>query len=270
MCKIKINFSLLSPDKIKPFGESSDYCLQWFGLTDGLLSIDVCGRTIYEYSAAALKYYKLRHKYNDYYLARFIEDFFGTFRAVSQTVPEELYYVVDSFGAMREKWESVHADDPDDIFNKFYFDEFCGLCGWYNDRTFDSAHLIGGPLIGCFRHGDNLKIIWNGEHKLDNGADLWSAPSGCVEILYSDFTSAVEIFYRDFFAAMDHQCKIAPNLIDKRIQLDAPHLVQENDQRKRTFSQCLEYLYSPSESYDWEKILSLYANMKKQLKDCSN
>lgn len=265
MCKFKINFRLQPPDKIKPFGEKPNYSLHWFGLTDGILSIDVCGQTIYKYSAAAQKYFKLRHRYNAYYISRFIEDFFGTFPAVGQAVPKELYCALDGFDAMCEKWEGMHADDPDGIFDKFYFEDLCGLRGWHNERTFDSAHLTGGPLIGCFRHGDKIKIIWNGEYKLDNGAELWSVPSGCAEIAYSDFTSAVNAFYHEFFAAMDRQCEIAPIALDKKIHFDAPLAAQENEERKRRFSQCLEYLYSPSKVDEWDKILCLYAKMKKQL-----
>lgn len=266
MSDFKINFSLQPPKKIKPFGEKPDYSLHWFGLTDGILSIDICGRTIYEYTAAAQKYFKLRHRYNDYYISRFMEDFFGTFEAVGQAVPKELYCALDGFNAMCEKWEDMHADDSDEIFDKFYFEDLCGLRGWYDERTFDSSHLTGGPMIGCFRHGDKIKIIWNGAYKLDNGADLWSAPSGCAEIPYSHFTSAVNDFYREFFAAMDRQCEIAPTAINKKIRFDAPLLSQENDERKRAFSRCLDYLYSPSKNYDWDKIMSLYEKMKKQLK----
>ena len=41
MSGFKINFKLQTPEKIKPFGKKPNYSLRWFGLTDGLLWIEV-------------------------------------------------------------------------------------------------------------------------------------------------------------------------------------------------------------------------------------
>ena len=76
MNRFKINFQLQELDKVMPFGER----LHWFALTDGLLWIDAGTQTIYEYSEAAQAYFGSDIKYNDYQIARFLEDFFGIFR----------------------------------------------------------------------------------------------------------------------------------------------------------------------------------------------
>lgn len=98
MGSFKINFKLQKLNKIKPFGEKGGYSLGWFGLTDGLLWISVGGQTIYEYGKEARKRFHRCKKYNDYYLARFLEDFFKTFRYVGEPIPEKLYDNVENFG----------------------------------------------------------------------------------------------------------------------------------------------------------------------------
>ncbi len=50
---LKINFRLQELEKVMPFGKEPHLSLHWFGLTDGLLWIDVGTQTIYEYSEAA-------------------------------------------------------------------------------------------------------------------------------------------------------------------------------------------------------------------------
>ncbi len=56
------------------WGEEPHRHIHWFGLTDGLLWIDVGGQTIYEYSDAALNYFGTDIRYNDYQIVRFLED----------------------------------------------------------------------------------------------------------------------------------------------------------------------------------------------------
>ncbi len=53
MSGFKINFKLQAPEKIKPFGKKPNYSLRWFGLTDGLLWIEVGAQTLYEYGEHA-------------------------------------------------------------------------------------------------------------------------------------------------------------------------------------------------------------------------
>lgn len=87
MSGFKINFELKTDlDKIAPFCKKGGYSLSWFGLTDGLLWITVCDKTVYEYSDAALKEWGGESRYNDYYLSRFLEDFSGIFEKLAQPV----------------------------------------------------------------------------------------------------------------------------------------------------------------------------------------
>lgn len=74
---------------------------------------------------------------------------------------------------------------------------------------FDSGHLTGGPLIGCFRHEDRIKIYWDSDYTLDNGNSIWTSPKGMVELKYEDFIIEVERFFHSFFMAMDKQVELA-------------------------------------------------------------
>lgn len=54
----------------------------------------------------------------------------------------------------------MYIDQPDEVFDQFMETDYIGV-KWFDDRIMDSGHLIGGPLIGFFRSGDKLKIIWD-------------------------------------------------------------------------------------------------------------
>lgn len=205
----KINFQLQEIDKIIPWGDNQDY-MSWFGLTDGLLWIDIGNNTIYEYLQAAREYWKHDDlKYNDYQLSRFLEDFSEIFYWVRESIPESLYNNIDKFVEYTDNWNNQHIDEPDDLFDKFFYEEYIPLTEWFGVRTFDSAHLIGGPLIGCFRHEDRIKIYWNSDYTLDNGNSIWTSPKGIVELKYEDFIIEVERFFHLFFKAMDKQVELA-------------------------------------------------------------
>lgn len=266
MSGFKINFKLQSLDKIQPFGEEPELSLSWFGLTDGLLWLDVGGRTVYEYDKAALKSVGVGEgaAYNDYYIARFIEDFFYTFGAVSESVPEELYDNAERFARDMERWEDSRYDDDDESFKRFYLGEFSELYEWYSERSFDSGHLVDGPFIGCFRCGDRLKIVWHSGISTDNGKSLWTAPDGSYETGYADFVKAVKEFFAEFCTAMDEQVERALLKEWGAVALDKRALKKENSDRRAELSQKTELLDGTDKTTDWSKVLSLYARMREQ------
>lgn len=126
MDSFKINFRLNKLDSIVPWGEGQ-YSLSWLGLTDGLLWISAGNRTIYEYSDAAREYFGSDIRFNDYQLSRFLEDFSEIFRYVREPVPKTLYDRVGEFGKLTDVWKQSHIDDPDNIFDKFYDEEYTVL-----------------------------------------------------------------------------------------------------------------------------------------------
>lgn len=264
MTKLKINFQLQELDKIAPFGEAPALSLHWFGLTDGLLWIDVGRQTIYEYTQEAQNYFGRNIPYNDYQLSRFLEDFFYTFGYISESVPSRFYNSIEDFYSTAIKWKESHFDDDDDTFDRFYDEKYEPLTDWYHDRSFDSGYLVGGPYIGCFRHNDRIKILWESEYKLEDGNNLWTSPKGVFELYYEDFVQAVNEFLDSFFAAMGKQVEMALAKDWGEISLDKKRLVTEHEERKETFYHQLSYLKKQSaEKTDWQRIIGIADEMQK-------
>lgn len=258
MDSFHINFELKPIEKIIPWGENPDLSMHWFGLTDGLLWIRAGIETIYEYSDAARKYFGDNIIYNDYQLARFLEDFSGILPYVREPVPKLLYDKTGEFEKQTDAWKELHYEDEDAVFDKFYDDEFEPLTRWYYNRMLDSGHLVGGPWIGCFRHGDRIKLYWKSDYRLENGSSIWTAPNGIFEMPYAGFVTAVNEFYSAFSEKMDRQVELALHKDWDSIKLDKERLVKENGERKSEFRQKLSLLSEPCQTTDWDKILKIY------------
>lgn len=259
MKQLKINFNLQEPDKIAPFGEKPDFSLHWFGLTDGLLWINAGEQTIYEYTKEAHDYFGTDIRYNDYQLARFLEDFFDTFRYINESIPLEFYNGIEEFSTKTMRWKESHFNDDDDLFDRFYDEKYIPLTEWYHERSFDSGHLTGGPYIGCFRHNEKIKIVWESDYRLESGNSIWTSPKGVFELYYDDFFLSVSEFLDCFFAAMDEQVKQAVAKDWGEITIDKSRLVAEHKKRKQNFYLQLSYLNQNSaNNTDWKKIISIF------------
>ncbi len=243
MSGFKINFELKQPNEIAPFGEKGCYSLSWFGLTDGLLWITAGDKAVYEYSNAALKEWGGDTKYNDYYLSRFLEDISDIFANIAEPVSRELYDSVEDFEERcEERLEQFpnYDDDPEE-FDRLY-DEYLEQKAWFNDRVFDSGHLRGGPIIGCFRCEDKLKFYWNGDAALESGESIWTAPRGSFEMPYNQFAAELKRFFNEFYDKMDEQVRSALERDWGEIAVDKEYLVRENAERKIGFDQKLSRL----------------------------
>lgn len=237
----RINFKLKTElDEIAPFGEKGSYSLSWFGLTDSLLWIGAGDKTVYEYSPAARKKWG-DIPYNDYYLSRFLEDFSEIFERIAQPISRELYNSVESVEERCQKLLEMLDEDAPDFDAKY--DEYLEKRAWFSDRIFDSGHLKGGPIIGCFRCGELLKFYWNSGYTLESGESIWTFPRGSFEMPYRDFTEEVKRFFAEFFAEMDKQVNRA---LEKdwgeEIKVDKEYLVRENAERKIGFDKKIAQL----------------------------
>ena len=249
MSNFKINFKFKELDEIKPFEGKSDLVLHWFGLTDGIQWLNVGEYTIYEYSDYARCFFKENIRYNDYYISRFIEDFSSIFKFISESVPEEIYHIVEDFKENSDKYEVAHMDYDDNEFVKFYFNEFYPLVEWYNERAVDAGHLTLGQMIGFFRYKDKMKILWTAPDNVPNnlnldGKKIWTSPKGCIDIRVEN---AVKRDWGD-------------------IRLDNQMLVEENEERKRKFWRDFGYLENPENNTDWDNIKYLIGKMNEKIR----
>lgn len=241
MSGFRINFKLKTElDEIAPFGEKGRYSLSWFGLTDGLLWITAGDKTVYEYSDAARKAWGGDTRYNDYYLSRFLEDFSENFEYIAQPISKELYDGVEGFEELSQNLlENIPDDDPE--FDRLY-DEYLAKREWFSNRRFDSGHLKGGPIIGCFRCEDMLKFYWNSGYTLESGESIWTSPRGSFEMPYCDFVTEVKRFFAEFHKEMDEQVNRALERAWGEVRVDKEYLVKENAERKIGFEQRLAML----------------------------
>ena len=260
----RINYILKKPEKIVPWGEDAKH-LHWFGLTDSLLWICVGDSVIYEYSEPHPDDFGIQVKYNDYQLARFIEDILELTSLISESVPEALFDVIDNLSDDIQAWKSMYIDKSDEEFDHFYDEYYLPMSEWFCDRFLSSGHLVCGPSIGFFRCGDKLKIIWN-SNPLEDGTEIWKYPRGVYEMDYQCFVSEVLRFINSFATDMDNRISdVVLNGIPG-VYVDKDALVQENEQRKETFEHQLSYLYyEETQGTDWDKILDLYEMMCKEL-----
>lgn len=260
-----INFALKPLCAIVPWGGKHKSLLSWFGMTDSELWIRVGEQTIYEYSDAAREFWKCNIRYNDYQLSRFLEDFSEIFDNIRESIPEKYYNMIGKFWDMRDRWKEFHIDDADDVFDTFYDEELKPLGNWFSNRIFDSWHLIGGPLIGCFRCGERIKIWWLSDDVLENGENIWTSTGGVYELPYSDFTVEVNRFFGEFYKRMDEQVRRAIERNWREVEVDKTRLAEENEERKEGFNQKLALLSEDCRKTDWERIDELFEKMKKEL-----
>ena len=209
-------------------------------MTDSLLWIDVGDSVIYEHSEEAMKEFGIPIKYNDYQLSRFLEDFSDILPYVSESLPEFLYNSVETFPENIHKWNLQYVEKSDEEYDYFFDVLYEPLDKWFYERTFDSGHLIGGPLIGCFRCGDNIKIYWESDYSLKDGSSIWKNPKGLYEMKYNDFVSEISRFFESFACDMDKQVADVQKNGMKGVFVDIDKLSKENETRKEIFAEKVE------------------------------
>lgn len=265
----KIHFELVRElDKVALWGSEEPHSIHWFGLTDGLLWITVGDQTLYEYSDEAREYFEEDIRYNDYQLAQFLQDFSEICGAISESLPEELYNLVDNldeFHNQLHKWYKPYNDTEEAFWTDFFENQWVKVCNVSDSRIVDASHLTGGLGIWFFRHKDKLKIIWDSHPHSGLEINPWTSPRGIVELPYDTFVKSVYEFFDAFFVAMDQQVENALARDWGKVELDKEQLAKEHPMRKETFYKDLAFLKNPSTQTNWDEVLFYYKKMKKDL-----
>ena len=281
-----IHFTLDNIDDICPWGSGAgsdaDLSLHWFGLSSGTLYLTFGECRIYEYTDAAAAYFGEGHsKYVDYQLSRFVEDFSELFRAVSESIPKRFYGLTENLPAFlsdADKWLDMHTSDIDEDGDEaadenygFYDDLYAPLTSWVQGRALEAQHLMAGPSVYFFRYGSSIRIVWQADGKIEggkieNGADMWTAESGQIEMNYSDFVVAVKDFGNRFFKSMESQVKQAITKDWGTVKLDKRRLSEEHQERRNQFLGSIAHLEdAETEETNWQKTSSAYAQMQTDL-----
>lgn len=265
-----INFKLKHIDEAQPAGTDGNLRMSWFWLTDAYLWLNLGNHNLYEYTPEAVEHFGIKQSpYNEYPLVRFIEDLTELFDQVSESIPSETYRLTDDINWFLDdakKWLDIYDTDEDE-YSDFYFEEYDNLISWTYKRTFDSGHLIGGPHFSFFRCNNKLRIIWQTEHQLENGIELWTAKDGSIEIEYDDFINQIKDFGERFFKKMDNQIELAIEKDWGTIQIDKGQLAKEHTERKEQFNQQISLLEHKARiNTNWDMITELYKRMQKEIK----
>ena len=264
-----INFKLKHIDKVQPVGIDDNLRINWFWLTDGDLWLNLANSTLYEYSKDALKYFGDKESlYNDYPIARFIEDFNYLFHVINESIPNNFYKLTETlpqFLNNAQKWLDINDTDKEE-YSSFYFEEYDNLVSWVHKRSFNSGHLVGGPEFSFFRNKDKIRIVWKTEYKLENGIELWTAKDGSIEMPYETFLKHIEDFGIQFFKRMKNQVELVIQRDWKNAQIDRKRLVMEHEERESDFWVQFAQLKNDSlNETNWERIRELKYQMDREI-----
>ncbi|WP_343617479.1 DUF5984 family protein [Flavobacterium sp.] len=263
-----INFKLKNVEKIVPIGEKPNAYLSWFWLTDGELWLKFGEHTLYGYSQEALEHFESLTPYNDYYIVRFLEDFTALFENINESIPDDFYRLTQNLNHVKDhaqKWLDLFETEEEQIMDS-YRDKHYTILSWIYDRSFDSGHLIGGPLFSFFRCKNKIRIVWETDYVLKNGINLWTAKDGSFEMSFSDFIKEIKKFGIEFFEAMDKQIQFTISKEWEDIQIDKIKLISEHNERKLEFYKNLSLLeQKETEKTNWKEIDKLYKQMTNDL-----
>ena len=157
----------------------------------------------------------------------------------------------------------MYSDLPDEDYDRFCEEEYGPLGEWFYDRCMDSGHLTEGPLIGYFRWGDRMKILWDSVRTGRGQGSIWKYPSGAYEMKYADFTAEVSRFVNAFLRDMDAQTMEVVRHGIPGVFVDREALIRENRQSREIFGRQLQDLYAENrDKTDWKKIRDLYEKMR--------
>ncbi len=252
-----INFKLKHPNDIIPWGQ-----MGWFALSDGEYWFDLGEVKFFECTLEVMNEWGLKEgKYVNYYLARLVEDLSELFEHIAEPLPQDFYEIAKNNNTLLEfysKASNTVNDLNDDAITDEDFFRFQRVVDWISKRCLSTIHLISSPMICFFRHDDKLSIIWNAENKLETGTKIWTAGSGQLEMLYSDFVKEAKDFKERIFAAMEKQIDIANHLDFSPMVVDKPRRTSEQAERKTEFEKRLMYLeQGPEQATDWKEIRQL-------------
>jgi len=261
-----INYKLKNIDQIVPVGQENDLRLSWFWLTYGDLWLTFGNDTIYEYSEEAMHYFGDKvTPYNDYVLARFVEDFTEIFDEIRESVPQKLFDITKDLKSFQKEVEKF--SEKFESNSAYYSEEYVKLDAWIDLRTFGSGHIIGGPNITFFRRKDRIRIVWETEYTLENGINLWTAKDSSYEMNYFDFIDKIKEFGESFFTEMDKLIQFVLEKEWRNIEIDKERLVEEQQERKEDFFSSLSLLkHEPTDKRNWLEIEELYDQMANELK----
>ncbi len=234
------NFTLVPVEKILPWGSPGSSRLHWFGLTDGEYWIQAGQTTLLEYSNHARAAGASR--YCDYQVIRLYEDLMEMLPYILEGIPKQLVQYL--WGETAKAWQKTYSDWGDknyDVLERSRFNTiFDAAIVWAGKRWLDSAYLSPSANIAIWSDEKHVYIEWDNRDRQFDGKPAWSALIGSHQIPRNEFINEVKSFHLRLMEQMATRIdQVRQGALAPEIEIDLPRLMQEQEQRMRTFDTAL-------------------------------
>ncbi|WP_326834913.1 DUF5984 family protein [Amycolatopsis rhabdoformis] len=247
---MRFRFELVPVDEVGPWGSGRSPSLHWFALTEGWFCLDVGGIELLRYAERTVALFRRAGSraappWVDYYVVRLWEDMLQALPYILDPVPDDL---ADFVAAGSAEW--IDTDDPE-ILDNTLIDAADDACG---RRCVDTGYLRYGPVLRWWRTVDPVDTVtvdWQFAADPD-GEIAFTAPlSGRASVSTDEFMSAVTDFDHRLFEAMQQRVdRLAATGAPAGIELDIPHLIQEQAERRTWLPRAL----AQQVSADWDAV----------------
>lgn len=242
-----------------------DRRLSWFDLTVGYYWIDVGNVHLFQYSQAICEKWQLASStnecYADYYVSFFWADILERLPVVLEPVPAPLAQRLSAFPAWinwlatRDDWINVRDEDGDDATLEEQAERERNAVDWWSERRLDTSYLRAGPNIVMWSDGTSMHIVWDNRALLLDGASVWEAQAGQIDLPLKDFLTEVQAFDQQFLKLMAQRVVQAQG---SKYMEDLFFLQQAQQQKEHALENALREAEQRSQS-DWHLILDAIA-----------
>lgn len=246
-------FTLTPLELIQPWGEPGEYCLHWFGLTDGQYWMEVGANMLFEYSENARGLLGIS-RYCDYQVVRLYEDVLEMVPHVLEPVPSSLvkYLSGDMGRAWDEKASSWYSEGCERLDDDRFWEIADDSLAWIGSRTLDTGYLSPSTKIRMWSDQSLVHVEWDNTEKLIQGSPAWSASRGIFCLSRAKFLAEVLSFHTRLMKQMSERVeKVLAGALPPEVQVDFSGLQREQSERSRSIETALKELVVPT---NWQSV----------------
>jgi hypothetical protein len=252
-----IEFELKPLAEVASWGAPADPNLSWFGLTDGVYWIQAGDAALFEYSE--LEQRRGTQRYCDYQVVRLHEDLMAIAPHVLEPVPADLARLIA--GDLRREWDASLSRWLDSHFESDDDDEDWRVLdtatSWIWRRRLASQHLSPPARIWMWSDRSEVRIKWDNQEAVENGACVWSAVQGAFVLAREDFPLEVRKFHERLMGEMATRIRaVAGGALAPGIRVDVAGLFREQQQRRQ-----LDLV--PSTTTNWDAVRRAVAEIER-------
>jgi len=239
-------------------GMPDELHLSWFGLTDGLYSVDCGLARLFQYSEEMCVELSQQFPHFDssdwvdYQVIRLYEDILELIPYSLAEVPLDVHRMINSFDGYRSWRESLawvlDRDDDKELDEKYF-----RASDWLACRKLDCGYLVDGPNVWIWRFQNHMFWLWDNDDRVTDGVQRWTAHTGQIAMPVDSFLSEIKSFHHRLMASMqDRVNEVVSGNPFSGVIIDMPALVQEQREREKSLSFALS---QPLVETDWDTVI---------------